>query len=483
VVRSWQLKNFKDRDGRPLELVPQGLPAALPRPLTLRVDDESATARLGEALFRMDVSGSVVDATRNRTTITMEYQDAAGLQARKEITFEPTSYILTVSASVSDAGRSFNPTIVWGPSLGDAMSGESSRYSQKPEGILFRAGKVERLAPKDLAKQPVQEADFAFVGVDDQYFIAAALPRTAARVDFEPVAIPVPGKAGTQAELVSWGIRVAKAARDARFFVGPKDFDVLAAISPQFTKVINFGIFSWLAVPLLRALTGINAYVGNYGWSIIILTVLINLVMFPLRHKSVVSMRKMQQIQPEIKAIQDRYAKLKTTDPARQKMNTELMNLYRERGVNPASGCLPMLLTMPVLFAFYSLLSQAIEIRGAPFALWIKDLSVYDPLYITPIIMGATMVWQQRITPSTVDPTQQRMMMIMPVVFMVMFLWAPSGLVIYWLVSNLLAIGQQYLTNSIIGPPPVHVVRPAAERRVKGVGGGKREGAAKGTVE
>ncbi len=458
--------------------MPQGLPAALARPLALRVDDAAATGRLGEALYRMDVAGPVVDATTKGPTIVMEYQDTAGLQARKDITLDPASYILRVSASVSSGGRAMNPTILWGPALGDATSGETSRYSQQPQGILFRSGKVERLAAKDLAKQPVQEADFGFVGVDDQYFIAAALPTTTARADFEPIAIPVPGKPGTQAQLVSWGVRVARSAREVRFFVGPKDFDVLAAVNPQFTKVINFGIFSILAVPLLRALKGINAYIGNYGWSIIILTILINLVMFPLRHKSVVSMRKMQEIQPEIKAIQDRYAKLKTTDPARQKMNTELMNLYRERGVNPASGCLPMLLTMPVLFAFYSLLSQAIEIRGAPFALWIKDLSVYDPLYITPIIIGATMVWQQKITPSTVDPAQQRMMMIMPVVFMVMFLWAPSGLVIYWLVSNLLAIGQQYLTNSIIGPPPVRVVRPAAERRMKGVGGGKSEGAA-----
>ena len=139
-------------------------------------------------------------------------------------------------------------------------------------------------------------------------------------------------------------------------------------------------MFAWLVVPLLRALKWVNGYIGNYGWSIIALTVLINLAMFPLRHKSVVSMRKMQEIQPEVKAIQDRYAKLKMSDPARQKMNVELMNLYRERGVNPASGCVPMLLTLPVLFAFYSMLSVAIELRGAPFIGWIRDLSTYDPL-------------------------------------------------------------------------------------------------------
>ncbi|PYR26111.1 MAG: hypothetical protein DMF92_19140, partial [Acidobacteria bacterium] len=198
----------------------------------------------------------------------------------------------------------------------------------------------------------------------------------------------------------------------------------------------------------------------------------INAIMFPLRHKSVVSMRKMQEIQPEVKAIQDRYAKLKTADPAKQNMNKELMALYRERGVNPASGCVPMLLTMPVLFAFYSLLTTAIELRGAPFVGWIHDLSSHDPLYITPVAMGLSQLWQQRISPATgVDPAQQKMMMFMPVLFTGMFLWAPSGIALYWLMSNLWGIGQQYLTNYLIGPPHVRTMRPPAERRMKRVGG------------
>ena len=267
--------------------------------------------------------------------------------------------------------------------------------------------------------------------------------------------------------------------RRLRFFAGPKDFDVLQKSDRRSGRArFDFGIFAWLVVPLLRALKWVNGYVGNYGWSIIALTVLINLVMFPLRHKSVVSMRKMQEIQPEVKAIQDRYAKLKMTDPARQKMNVELMNLYRERGVNPASGCVPMLLTMPVLFAFYAMLSVAIELRGAPFIGWIKDLSTYDPWFVTPVLMGATQFVQQRMTPATGDPAQQRMMMFMPLIFMTMFIWAPSGLVLYWTVSNLWAIGQQVLTNRMIGPAPQRV-RPArpAERRLKQAGGGKSDAA------
>ncbi len=234
-------------------------------------------------------------------------------------------------------------------------------------------------------------------------------------------------------------------------------------------------MFSWLVVPLLRALKWVNVYIGNYGWSIIALTVLINVIMFPLRHKSVVSMRRMQEIQPEVKAIQDRYAKLKMTDPARQNQNKEMMQLYKERGVNPASGCVPMLLTLPVLFAFYAMLSVAIELRGAPFVGWIKDLSVYDPLFITPVLMGITQFIQTKMTPSTADPTQQKVMMLMPLMFMFMFIWAPSGLVLYWTVSNLWAIGQQAITNKMIGPAKVHAVRPPAERRVKNAGGGKSD--------
>jgi YidC/Oxa1 family membrane protein insertase len=254
----------------------------------------------------------------------------------------------------------------------------------------------------------------------------------------------------------------------------------LQAIGPALGKVIDFGWFDFIVVPLLRALNWIHGYIGNYGWSIVILTVLINAVMFPLRHKSVVSMRKMQDIQPEAKAIQERYAKLKSTDPARQKMNQELMALYRERGVNPASGCVPMLLTMPVFFAFYAMLTVAIELRGAPFFGWIHDLSRPDPLYIIPVLMGLTQIWQMRITPQTgTDPAQQKMMMIMPVVFMFFFLWTSAGALLYWLVSNVWGIGQQYLTNYLIGPATVRTVRPPAERRMKRVGSGKTDAASR----
>jgi YidC/Oxa1 family membrane protein insertase len=474
-VASWQLTRFKNGGQADVDLVPRDLPARLARPFALDVDDDAVDERLRTAVFRVtgDRDGKVTTED-GPATLVFEYQDAAGVTARKELRFERNSYLVRYTIAVSRGGRALNPTVMWGPGLGDASS--ASRYLQKTQGILYRSGKVERLVPKTLASQPVQEAQFRYAGIDDQYFISAVLPQPSARAVYQPVTLPVPGQAQETRDLVSYGVRVAGGSSNVRLFAGPKDFDVLKSVDGEFVKTINFGVFAFLAVPLLRALNWINGYVGNYGWSIILLTFLINVAMFPLRHKSVVSMRKLQELAPEIKAIQARYSKLKATDPARQKMNTETMSLYRERGVNPASGCVPMLLTIPVLFAFYSLLSQAIEIRGAPFAAWITDLSQHDPYYVTPLLMGATMVWQQKITPSSVDPAQQKMMMFMPIIFTVMFLWAPSGLVLYWLVSNALAIAQQYATNTMIGPPAVRAVRPPAERRLKSAGSGKSEG-------
>jgi len=480
-LKSWELKKYTDERGKTLDLVPQALGAETTRPFELRVDKEELTRRLSESLFAARGIGTRVDATKGPVTLVFEFADAAGLHARKSFTIAPDSYVVTLTAEVSEAGRSFNPTIELGPGLGDVSeTTASSSYIQKAQGIYFSEGKIRRMSAKELASQPSHEGVYRYIGVDDHYFLSVALPTRAARAEYEPIVIPPRSQGGAALELVAYGVRVSQGATGVRFYLGPKDFDVLAGVDRELVRTINFGIFAFLAVPLLRALNGINTYVGNYGWSIIILTILINAAMFPLRHKSVVSMRKMQELQPQIKAIQDRYGKLKSTDPARQKMNQEVMDLYRQRGVNPASGCIPMLLTMPILFAFYSLLSQAIDLRGAPFMLWITDLSARDPYYVTPLLMGATMVWQQKITPTSTDPAQQKMMMLMPVVFTFMFLWTPSGLALYFFCSNLLGIAQQYVTNRIIGPPVVRPVRAPAERKLKRAGGGKTEDLASG---
>ena len=239
-------------------------------------------------------------------------------------------------------------------------------------------------------------------------------------------------------------------------------------------------MFAWLAAPLLDGLKWVHGFVGNWGWSIIVLTILINLAMFPLRHMSVVSMRRMQEIQPQMKAIQDRYAQYKVTDPERQKMNTEVMELYRTHGVNPASGCVPMLLTLPFLFAFYAMLGQAIEIRGEGFLGWITDLSRADPLLhhagpdgADDVLAAADHADDGRSEPAEDDDVHAADRSPSTMMF------APAGLVIYWLVSNVWGIGQQYVTGYLIGPakgpgakpggskPRDIIVPPAVDRRLK----------------
>jgi YidC/Oxa1 family membrane protein insertase len=475
VLKSWQLKKYRDEQKQPLEMIAGHAPADSPLPFTLGVDDPALAAKLAAAPFTLTSEGGSPGWQAQ-----FDYADESGLRAQKIFSIAPDKpYLINVTASVTRDGKPVPVTLRWGPALGSGITAKSRTYNPPPQPIFFKDGKVSRIAPAKIAAQPAPEGTFGFAGVDDHYFLVAVVkPKAAIRVEYAPVDVEIAGRP-EGAHYVSWAARYPDAPQSASFFVGPKDFDVLAKVDNDLVRAIDFGMFAWLVVPLLRALKWLNIYVGNYGWSLILLTVLINLAMFPLRHKSVVSMRKMQAVQPDVKSIQDRYAKLKMSDPARSKMNQEVMALYKERGVNPASGCVPMLLTMPVLFAFYSMLSVAIELRGAPFVGWIHDLSAHDPYFIFPVAMGITMFVQQKMTPSTADPMQQRMMMIMPVMMTGMFLWAASGLVIYWTVSNAWGIGQQIITNRLIGPTPQRTIRPPAERRVKNIGGGRTEQAAK----
>jgi YidC/Oxa1 family membrane protein insertase len=477
-LKSLRLKHYLDpQTHQPQEIVERDLPNQ-PLPFSLQTPNESTTRTLNSALYA--VGGEPRGETTTGADLRFEYRDNAGLRALKQFHLDPSSYVMTFAATVAEGDETVAPTILWGPAVGDA--GEVSRYTQAPEGLVFPtdASKPQRLAAKDLAKQSVYEGDFRFAGVDDNYFMTVALAPGPSQVSYQAITIPPPpGSKDAGRGLIAYSIE-PKQNHPIRFFVGPKDFDVLAAIGPDMSSAINFGMFAVIVVPLLRSLKWVHGFIGNWGWSIVLLTVIINAIMFPLRHKSAVSMRKMQEIQPEVKAIQDRYSKLKATDPAKQKMNQELMALYKERGVNPAAGCVPMLLTFPVLFAMWSLLQTSIELRGAPWFGWIRDLSSHDPFYVLPVLMGATSFWQQKMMPATGgDPAQQKMMMFMPLFMMFIFLWLPAGALIYYVVTNVWTIGQQYLTNYLIGPPNVRTVRPAAERRLKRLGGGgaKREAA------
>ncbi len=461
-IKTWILKKYHDDKGQVVNLVPSGLAGAA-LPFSLDTGNGQVDGTVNNALFKVVEDGSAGSDTTPRT-VSFEFRDAAGLAARKTFVLQPGSYVVGFKADLSMGGTPVNLGVALGPGLGDVQTTHGTSYSQKANGIVHLDGGVTRFDAKTIMAQPSQQGVWDYAGMDDHYFMSVALlgGKTEAGIRYRHYWV-AKTDAWPEHDFVAYTINPKGEAVDLSFYIGPKEFDTLQAVDASLVRAINFGMFAWLAVPLLKALNGVNGYISNYGWSIIALTVLINLAIFPLRHKSFVSMRKMQALQPEVKAIQDRYAKFKATDPEKGKMNQELMALYKERGVNPASGCVPILLTMPILFAFYSLLSAAIELRGAPFMLWIKDLSVYDPLYVTPVLMGITMVVQQKMTPSQADPVQQKMMMIMPLVFMGMFLWAPSGLVIYWFVSNLLAIGQQYGTNRLLPPLTAKDLRPVKQ--------------------
>ena len=462
----WVLKDYRnDAAGTALDMVPQAIGDDVVKPFTLVVDDAAVTDRINNSLYRVVSASDTVDATSSAQTITFELSASDGLSVTKTFVVEPKGYLVTFSTVVQLGQARLNPVIHWGPGLGDEIAHRKPSSFFSPNNIvpaqpmIYKDGSVERV-PHTAAGS--QEGAFRYAGTSDHYFASLLLNHVSPvpfRIDYAPVNVPVPNEPARFASYMTYSVRFQAPQEKSQFFFGPKSFEDLKAIDSELTRSIHFGMFSWLAVPLLGALKWVHGFVGNWGWSIVVLTILINLAMFPLRHKSVVSMKKMQELQPQMKAIQDRYAKYKITDPERQKMNTEVMELYKTKGVNPASGCVPMLLTMPFLFAFYAMLSVAIEIRGANFFAWITNLSAPDPLFITPVLMGAAQFWQTKMTPTTADPAQQKIMMFMPIMFTFMSLSFPSGLVIYWLVSTVWTIGQQHATNYLIGAPARRIAK------------------------
>lgn len=306
------------------------------------------------------------------------------------------------------------------------------------------AGKFdERTSTGDLEKGVLETGEMRWAGVMSNYFLAAVAPENG-------------GNTTLKGKLQDGIYRVAleKADVEAKegtvvgvsYWLGPKERELLSTAPNGLSEAINLGWFGFIARPLVTLLTFFYTYVGNYGVAILLLTLLIKIVFWPLSHKSYKSMEQMKKLQPMIQKLRDKYA------DDREKMNEEVMALYKTYKVNPAGGCLPMLVQIPVFFGLYQALLNAIELRHAPFIahvpftdfVWLADLSAKDPYYVTPLVMGATMFIQQKLTPPAGDPTQAKIMMFMPVVFTFMFLNFPSGLVIYWLLNNVLSITQQW---------------------------------------
>jgi len=477
VVKSWVLKHFKDNNGKPLDLVNSKLAESLGYPLSLFSYDKDLEKRINSGLY-------AVSAGQPTGTITFEYSDGQ-LEVRK--TFRPDKgYVLSLEMEVVNQGQRITAFPQWPSGLGDqttaaAYSGGkidwqkngSIEHKAAVSGSFFTGGK-KWLSGGDTVSGP-----FAWAGTADQYFAAVFMPEppqdTALVTLNSPVELPRdPNKAEDAKDKISViGVAVGHLSGPtrARLFVGPKTVEVLESTpaqpgGPDLRGLTDFGFFGFIARPLFLWLKWTyEHWIHNWGWAIIFLTVVITTALLPLRITSMKSSLKMQKIQPQMKALQEKYKRYSLTDPRRAEMQKEMSELYKREGVNPIGGCFPMLLQMPFLFAFYSMLANAIELRQAPWILpWIKDLSAPDPYHVLPIIIILLMFLSQKSMPQAgMDPAQQKMLTFMgPVMFGVLSWSVAAGLSVYWMTSTFLGYVQQLVINrSALGQQ----VRKSMERR------------------
>jgi YidC/Oxa1 family membrane protein insertase len=332
--------------------------------------------------------------------------------------------------------------------------------------------KNQTTTPNDVA------GAFDAVGIEDHYFAAAFMPAEPPGGQPAPAVMTLSGRQLTVTALVDGKaqqeIRPEVAAGttligplDLRVFVGPKDLDLLKTVHPPLDSLVQFGWWGFIASPLFYALRWMHTYSPNYGWAIVLLTAAINTILYPLTQRSWRSMQKMQKVAPEIKSIQDRYKKYSMKDPRKQEMNKEVMAVYAREGINPMGSCLPMLAQMPIWFGINRMLTATIELRHAPWMFWISDLSLRDPYYVLPILMAVMMYVQQKMTPmAATDPSQQRMMTMMPLMMGAMFIFLPlsSGLYVYILTSNVIGVAQRWHLNRTA---PVKVSNKRADKPEK----------------
>lgn len=452
-VFSWTLNDYKGDNDAELELVDAKMRNLGYQPLSVHCQKNSKLAdSINHALFTsnalQNTTVNLRPGSKETYKLEMVYSDGKENAIKKILVFNSESYVveLGIEASGRIAEEGF---IQLGPGLENSGGGNSTSLAgMNPFQIVvgMPEGKAERISKID--KTAILPCDtINFIGIETLYF--AELFTAAGD---EPIKSPLLIKAWnksfdkTQKEFaMAVGIKIEENLK-LGLFMGPKEYSLANQLG--YTNLVDFGFWSFLALPLFFLLKWLNSFFGNYGISIIVMTILINLAFYPLRQKSFKSMQKMKDLQPKMNAIKSKYEKYKKDMEKRQQMNQEIMALYKAEGVSPTGGCLPLLIQFPFLIAIYRMLAIAIELRHAPFFLWIQDLSVKDPYYITPIVMGLTMWYQNKLTPVTAgaDQTTAKMMKFLPILFTFMFLQFPSGLVLYWLFNNLFAIGQQYLT-------------------------------------
>ena len=420
IGRIAQVRLLEDKykyEGKELEL----LNPSWVRPLEVRFAD---TALNEEALKTpYTASTSVVDLMSGDQTLTLT-QKLSSTTVTKRITFyEDGHYDLTITLSTPQ--QYFVTT-------GQRPDADHTMYMVVHGSMIRKSNATSEVIEDGDAKGSLTFPNAKFASAFDRYYASILY-------DFDkPINVSSLAIDDGKALLFVQGEQNL----DIHGYIGPKDYATLYNINPELTEAIEYGWFTFIAAPLFKVLLWFYNYVGNWGWAIVIVTLIIKLILFPLSYKGMMSMNKLKDLAPKMKEIKEKYSK----DP--QKMNAQMMELYRKHGANPMGGCLPLLLQIPIFFAIYRVLLNAVELQGAEWILWITDLSAEDPYYVLPILMGASMWYQQKLTPNTMtDPMQQKIFQFLPVLMTAFFIFFPSGLVLYWLVNNLFTIGQQYVIN------------------------------------
>ena len=475
VVKTWQLNKYMDdqKPPHPLDLVNDAVAQQLGWPFSLVLTDPQQQTNANSGLYEIETHaipsavaykselkpGKTQSAPPASSTdlyapieVDMHWSDGH-LDVRKKLTFD-LNYETTVEVAVALDGKPQPAAVAWRGGFGDKAVYNAAQLVT----VYYKTGgKLNLLQYKKLGvsgnqSQPaIQYGPLEFAGVEDQFFTAAFLP------DGTDISlwhwmqnhtVTADGKQTTEPEAEMAAGTTTGAPLRVRVYVGPKDLSLLEKIQPPLAELVNFGWTGIIAKPLLWILQTLHTKVANWGWCIVLMTLVINIAMFPLKMKSWRSMQKMQKVGPEIRQIQDRYKKYSMSDPRKKKMNEEVMAVYSREGINPLGSCLPMVFQMPIWWALWRVLNGAIELRHAPWLGWIHDLSAMDPYYILPISMTIMMYLMTKMTPqTTTDPSQQKMMALMPLFMGFIFFRLSSGLNLYMFTSNLVGIGQQYYLN------------------------------------
>ncbi|MGA8042180.1 MAG: membrane protein insertase YidC [Terracidiphilus sp.] len=494
-VKHWFLKQYEDTAGKPLDLVQPQLAERFGNPLSFYTYDSALTSQLNQALYQASATGSIVAPG----TLTFHFAQN-GLDVVKTFHFD-SSFVVSVDADVKRNGVPVRALIAWPAGLGDMEEFLPASATRSPIRSISQLdwsidGKHETMKSAKVGGNATFDQPYEYAALSDLYFAAAFLPDSPAQatlvtlhntVDL-PSDLTNPASQKKPDDVLGLAMGDVTGSTRLRLYAGPKQMDVLRTIhamsadgkpnGPTLVPLIQFGDWLgliakplYLALRWLRDLLGPGAY--NWGWAIIILTIIFNLLMLPTRFMAMKSSLKMMRIQPKVDAIRRRYANLKATDPKRTEMNSEMMQLYKDEGVNMYGGCLPMLPQIPLFFAYFRVLQNAVELRQAHW-FWLTDLSAPDPLHILPALIIVSMFLVTYMTPSPgMDASQRRMMAIVSPVFMGFLLWHyASGLALYWGTSNLINIALQLGINQSSMGKEMHEI--AARRAQKKVGSGPR---------